>query len=303
MLRITGKMMTEGLKRDLNSNLRNLEKYEKQLSTGRKINLPSDDPAGLIKALRLRSNLNEGDQYIKNINEATSFMETTDSALDNVGQILNRTRELTVQAANGTNSTDDLKAIAVEIRELNQQLKEIANTTYGTKYIFGGSNVTEAPVQGSNWLGTNRAVELEIGVNVKIKMNLTDQDMNNFFTDTTAGTTDPAEMGIFNLMQQLAANIENGNTSNINTDLSCMDSKISNVLTSRSTLGARINRLELQSNRLQSTNTSYTSLLANTEDADIAEVFMNLKTQENIYNSSLAAGAKIIQPSLMDFIR
>lgn len=302
MLRITGRMMTEGLKRDLNSNLHNLEKYEKQLSTGRKINLPSDDPAGLIKALRLRSNLNEGEQFISNIDEATSFMETTDSALDNTGKILNRTRELTVQAANGTNSTADLKAIAVEIRELNQQLKEIANTTYGTKYIFGGSNVTEPPSQGNNWMGTNRALELEIGVNVKIKMNLTDQDMKNFFTDTTAGTTDPAEMGIFNLMEQLATDIENGNTTNINTELSCLDTKIETALTSRATVGARINRLELQSNRLEDTNTSYTSLLANTEDADIAEVYMNLKTQENIYNSSLAAGAKIIQRSLIDFL-
>lgn len=303
MLRITGKMMTQGLKRDLNTNLRNLEKYEKQLSSGRKINLPSDDPAGLIKALRLRSNINTGEQYISNINEATSFMETTDSALNNVGQILNRTRELTVQAANGTNSTDDLKAIAVEIRELNQQLKEIANTTYGTKYIFGGTNVTEAPVRGNSWLGTNRSLELEIGVNVKINMNLTDQNMNFLFTDTTTGTTDPAEMSLFNLMGQMATDIENGNTSNINTELSCLDAKIDDVLTSRASLGARINRLELQSNRLEDTNTSYTSLLANTEDADIAEVYMNLKTQENIYNASLAAGAKIIQPSLIDFIR
>src|SRR5665647_1305393 len=142
-MRVTNNMMVNDLLRNINSNTRRLDESNRQLATGRRINLPSDDPAGLVKALRLRTNLTEGEQYLNNIGEATNFMETTDSALDNINQILQRARELTVRAANGVNAPTDLKAISAEISQLNEQLKMVANTTYGTQHVFAGRNVTE----------------------------------------------------------------------------------------------------------------------------------------------------------------
>lgn len=301
MIRITNSMLVNDLRRNLNSNMTNLDKYQRQLSTGRKINLPSDNPAGVVKSLRLRTNLVEGAQYLANINEGINFMETTDAAMGNLNSILQRVRELAVNAANGTNDDSARRAIADEIRELTDQITLVANTTYGTKHIFAGSNVTQPPYQEgfgtNNWAGNDEALELEIGVGVKLTINLTDGTMKNFFT---GNGTDP---GVIDFCRTLADDIEAGNLDQVDAALATADQFIDNLLAARSTIGAKVNRLELQQSRLDSTQISYSSLLAQNEDADIAEVIMNLKMQESVYMASLAAGARIIQPSLVDFLK
>ncbi|MBC7075360.1 MAG: flagellar hook-associated protein FlgL [Syntrophomonadaceae bacterium] len=301
MIRITNNMLVNDLKRNLNSNMRNMDIYQRQLSTGRKINQPSDNPAGLVKSLRLRTSLTEGEQYIANIDEALNFMETTDAALDNVNQILQRVRELTVKAGNGTNDASAFEAIAAEIGELVDQLKLVANTTYGAKYIFAGSNVTEPPVDGDKWQGNEQLLELEIGAGVKIDINLT---MKGFFGNPDglddAGVSDG---GLFGLLNDLETAVNSGDLEAVKTGLGDIDGKIDSLLSMRAVVGAKINRLELQKNRLESTQTSFTGLLAQNEDADMAEVIMQLKMQENVYRASLAAGTRIILPSLADFLR
>mgnify|MGYP000957142437 FL=1 len=303
MIRITNGMLVNELKYNLNNNYTNMDKYQRQLATGRKINLPSDNPAGLVKSLRLRTNLVEGEQYLANINEGINFMETTDAALDNLTAIMQRIRELAVNAANGTNDDSARKAIADEIKELTDQITIVANTSYGSKYIFAGTNVTQQPCQEDSdpdtfkWTGNNEALQLEIGVGVKLTINLTDSSMNNFFV---GNGTDP---GVIDFCRGLVSDIETGDLDAVNAALTTADKFIDNLLTARSTIGAKVNRLELQQSRLDSTQISYTSLLSQNEDADIAEVIMNLKMQESVYRASLAAGARIIQPSLVDFLR
>jgi flagellar hook-associated protein 3 FlgL len=303
MIRITNGMLINELKYNLNNNYTNMDKYQRQLATGRKINLPSDNPAGLVKSLRLRTNLVEGEQYLANINEGINFMETTDAALGNLNSIMQRIRELAVNAANGTNDDSARKAIADEIKELTDQITIVANTSYGSKYIFAGTNVTQQPCQEDSdpdtfkWTGNNEALQLEIGVGVKLTINLTDSSMNNFFV---GNGSDP---GVIDFCRGLVSDIETGDLDAVNAALTTADKFIDNLLTARSTIGAKVNRLELQQSRLDSTQISYTSLLAQNEDADIAEVIMNLKMQESVYRASLAAGARIIQPSLVDFLR
>ena len=303
MIRITNGMLVNELKYNLNNNYTNMDKYQRQLATGRKINLPSDNPAGLVKSLRLRTNLVEGEQYLANINEGINFMETTDAALGNLNSIMQRIRELAVNAANGTNDDSARRAIADEIKELTDQITIVANTSYGSKYIFAGTNVTQQPCQEDSdpdtfkWTGNNEALQLEIGVGVKLTINLTDSSMNYFFV---GNGTDP---GVIDFCRELVNDIEAGNLDAVNAALTTADKFIDNLLTARSTIGAKVNRLELQQSRLDSTQISYTSLLSQNEDADIAEVIMNLKMQESVYRASLAAGARIIQPSLVDFLR
>lgn len=322
MIRVTNNMLVNDLKRNLNNNMRYMDIWQRQLATGRKINQPSDNPSGLVKSLRLRTNITEGKQYINNIGEAINFMETTDAAMDNISSVIHRVRELTVKAANtGVNDPGALGAISLEIKELNDQLKMVADTTYGAKHIFSGTNVTESPykwddVAGEHgWIGNDISLKLEIGIGVQMPINLTDADMNNFFTSEVKMGEDPVTGddimrtgGIFALLDKLAQDIDNkadgvaaGNE--IDENLTLLDEKLEDLLSSRAKIGAKVNRLELQKSRLESTQISYTGLLAENEDADIAEVIMNLKMQENVYRASLAAGARIIQPSLVDFLR
>lgn len=327
MIRVTNNMLVNDLRRNLNNNMYYMDMWQRQLSTGRKINQPSDNPSGLVKSLRLRTNITEGKQFINNIGEAINFMETTDAALNNINSIIHKVRELAVKASNtGVNDPGALKAISDEIKELNDQLKMTADTTYGAKHIFSGTNVTEAPYkkgtppEAHDWIGNNTSLKLEIGIGVEMPINLTDADMNNFFTSEVTyldkmGHPDPTDPpqdvtikgGIFALLDKLANDIDNVAAgvpgANIDENLTLLDEKMEDLLSSRSKIGAKVNRLELQKSRLESTQISYTGLLAENEDADMAEVIMNLKMQENVYRASLAAGARIIQPSLVDFLR
>lgn len=179
-MRVTDNMNVNDLYRSLNTNTEQLNKLLLQMSTGKKISLPSDDPSGIVKSLRLRSNLTEGEQYQDNIGEATSFMEATDAALQSINDIMQRVRELTVKAATGTNDDSATKAIADEISQLNEQLETIANSTYGSKYIFAGTNVTEAPYNNGEWTGNAEALQIEMGTGTKITANTT--EMKDFFT-------------------------------------------------------------------------------------------------------------------------
>ncbi|HHW60455.1 MAG TPA: flagellar hook-associated protein FlgL [Syntrophomonadaceae bacterium] len=311
-MRVTNNMIVNDLRRNLNNNMRAMDNWNRQLSTTRKLNKPSDNPADLVKAMRLRTNLVEGEQYIRNIGEAINFMETTDAALNDISSILQRVRDLTVKAANGTNDDRARQAIADEIGELNKQIQMIANSTYGTKHIFAGTNVTEKPLQQDDsgkfiWKGNNEAFEMEIAVGAKFCMNLTNGGMQNFFMENDAPDDVATDKGIFGILTKLESDIRNVNNGDdlekISQTLDALDEKIDVLLTARASIGARVNRLELQQNRLQDTKLSFTSLLSQAEDADMAEVIMQLKMQENVFRASLGAGARIIQPSLLDFLR
>ena len=315
MMRVTNKMMVNETIRNLNSNTLAMDKWNRQLSTGRTLNQPSDNPAGLVKAMRLRTNIMEGEQYLRNIGEALNFMETTDSALDSMGSVLSRVRELTVKAATGTNDSGAQAAIADEIRELAEQMKILANTSYGTKRIFAGTNVTESPLADDGtgnltWTGNDTAFEMEIAVGIKFRMNLTNsgtgsESMQNFFVeDSTVNPIDlTVDSGIFGVMSRLEDDIRSGNLTEIGAALTTLDTKIENLLSARSTIGAKVNRLELQDSRVKNTQISFTGLLSQVEDADMAEVIMQLKMQENVFRATLGAGARIIQPTLIDFLR
>ncbi len=300
-MRITSTMMVNDLIRNLNTNTRRLDECQRQLFTGRKINSPSDDPSGLVKALRLRTALNENEQYLANINEANSFMETTDGALNNINEILQRVRELAVKAGTGSNSEEVMQAISAEMEQLKEQLQLVANSTYGSKFIFAGSNVTQAPCEGEAWKGNAQLLETEIGIGVKVALNL---DMTGFFGNPGGvdASGDP-DGGVFAMINDLITSINASDFEGISGMLDNVDAKIDDLLGKRAVVGARVNRMELQQNRLEEAEISLTSLLAGVEDVEFEEAVMNLRMQENVYSASLAAGARIIQPTLVDFLK
>jgi len=294
-------MMAYNLNYNLNRNMRHLDQTQIWLATTKRINRPSDDPAGVVNTLRYTSYIGETEEYLKKISEARNFLNTTDSALANVTDILHRANELTIEGINGTSSVSSRDAIAAEIRQLQSQLGVIANTTFGSKHIFAGTNVTEAPLQDDPvtgdkiWTGNDSKMFLEIGAGTTVPINSTIGKL--FFN---ADATDP---GIYHLLDKIATDLNSGNQTEMNLDLEMLQVKLDDLIKERAVIGAKVNRLDLQEARLESTTINYELLLSNNQDADMAEVIMQLKMRENVYRASLAAGARIIQPSLVDFLR
>lgn len=299
-LRVTSNMMSNQVLRNLNRNLNKMADLQNQQSTGRKLNKPSDDPVGVTYALRYRSELSANDQYGRNVDTALGWLDTTDSVMSQAEDVMNRLKELTVQASNGTNPQSALDSIKSEILELKKQLGDLGNTQINGKYIFNGQTYNIKPYDSSNpdsFAGVETdpgAVEYTVGQGVTFQINTAG---NDFFGGKN-GTDN-----VFNIIDKLSVAMKNSRFDDISKEIPNIESRLNTMVSVHAETGARTNRVELMQNRLSNENYSLTQLQSKTEDADIAEVMIQTNIQSNIYQASLSVGAKIISPTLVDFIR
>jgi flagellar hook-associated protein 3 FlgL len=299
VFRVNQNMLNQNMMFNLQKSYEAMDKYQTQLASGKKITKPSDDPVVAVRAMDYQSSLNEIDQFKKNASDAQSWMQTTDDSLSEVTQVLQRVRELTVQGLNGSNDATSRDSIAQEINQLKEHLGEIANTDMGGKYIFAGTDTQTPPYRVNpatsqkEFMNTNQEkMEWQVGKGNTIPVNVSGTDVFNY------------NGGIMQVLGNIANDLEssNGIPSN-NNYLSQLDDQMNNLLQVQGDLGARMDRVQLTSSRLDEMENSTTNLLSQDEDADIAQVITNLQSQENVHRAALSVGARIIQPSLVDFLR
>ncbi len=144
-MRITQSMLSNNMLNNISNSYERLGKLQEQITTQKKFSKPSDDPAAAMMGMTYRTNLNQVEQYSSNISEATSWTESTDSALNQAISALQRIRELAVQASNGTYEESQRGSIAEEIKELKQHIVDIGDTQLGEQYIFNGYNTNTRP--------------------------------------------------------------------------------------------------------------------------------------------------------------
>ncbi len=137
-MRVTNNMMVSTMMHNLEKNLTRMSDNQRHLSTGKRILRASDDPIDASKILRFQTDLSEIEQYDKNVRDALNWYQVVESSVAEVGEILQRGRELAVKAANGVNTDDDLKKIAEEVYNLRKQLISTGNANFTGKYIFSG---------------------------------------------------------------------------------------------------------------------------------------------------------------------
>ncbi|MCY9660501.1 flagellar hook-associated protein FlgL [Paenibacillus sp. MAH-36] len=295
--RITQGMMNNQLLRNVTANLSRINENQNQLSTGRKINKPSDDPVGISFSLRYRSEGAANEQYKSNADSAVSWLDFTDTTLNQANTVIQRVRELTVQASNGTNPQSALDAIKKEIDQLSEQMVTIGNSQFNGKYVFNGQLTDKAPYNSataSTDVADQGEIKFDIGVGVRVTANVSGDKIFG-----AAGASD----NIFMIMKDLSAALASGNQNDIGACIGKIDSRNEAFLQARADVGARQNRIELAQSRLEDIGTNLQTLQAKEEDADIPAVITNLKTDENVYNASLSVGSKIISTSLVDFLR
>ncbi len=291
-MRVTQSMLANNSLRHLSKSYERMGIYQDQLATGKKINRPSDDPVVAMKGMYYRTNLTEIEQYKRNLSEAYAWIENSDSSMDHANTILHRVNELVIQGKNGTNSPDDRKAIAREIEQLKQDMKNVANTQVAGKYIFNGININEAPVSGDTAMTVAQNVqpfEVEVSKGVRLKTNI---DPSNVFSQE-----------LFTTLQQIQEGFDTDNITNMDDLLKKLSGHQDSLSAERSELGARYNRLELIESRIDGQTVIASKIMSDNEDADIEKVITDLKIQETVHRAALGVGARIIQPSLLDFLR
>lgn len=293
--RITQGMLNQTLLYDLQNVTSQLSVSEQQLSSGYKLNKPSDDPYGASQALKLRADLAGNQQYQSNVSDANAWQSVADTALGDIGDSVQRARDLVIQGANDTNAPSDRTAIVTELTQLIDAIKGDANTQYAGRYIFSGTATDTQPYQQGvvdTYSGNTATITREIGAGVQVSIN---QPGSAIIGD--------ASSGLLSTLRTIVNDLNSGNTTALSsTDLNALDAANDALLNARAQVGALSDRLTTATNRLQQTEQSTTQLLSNVQDADMTQVMVNFSTQQAAYQAALRAGAQIIQPSLMDFL-
>lgn len=295
-LRVTNKMMTQNLLRNLETTQQRMSQIQDQMSSGYRITRPSDDPVGIQNALRMKSNISAVEQWKGNVDEALGLMDTTDGTLGDMTSMLHRVKELTVQGANGALSGNDRQHIAVEIDQITEQLRMLANSKVGSKFIFSGTATDqELLTSEGTWQGNGQEVKFEVGNNLSLPISVNGQTL---FKTPLNGVA-----GIFDTLEALSTALKTNDATGVENSLKDIEGNLDNVLAHRADIGARTNRMTALSEQLDTTSYNLQKNLSDIQNADIAKTIIDFKNQENVYKAALSIGAQIIQPSLVDFMR
>jgi flagellar hook-associated protein 3 FlgL len=306
--RITSSMMTRSLLSDINDVAARQDATRRQMSSGKQITKPSDDPYATARAMSLRTDLSGIKQHERNVQEAQSWMTVTDTTLSSITDLAQHARELVVQGATDTLPQTSRNAIADQIDQIVAGMKQEANSTYDGRYVLAGSRTNTKPYDATvqttsagttpndTYVGDAASQLREIGPGVTLAVNARG--------DEILGGSPGASGNMLGVLRDIATHLRAGDTQSLgNDDIKALDGQIDNVLAVQARVGAGMNRLETASSRLAQIEESATSMLSNTEDADMAKVLTDYSTQQAVYQSALQAGARIVQTSLLDFLR
>lgn len=278
----------------LQLNLSRMQQLQEQLSSGKALNRPSDSPVATVQALQYRAEISRTEQYKRNAGDGMSWLGIADDTLTNVLNVTQRVRELVLNGQNGALGPDERGNIAQEMDALRETLLGLANTRYLDRPIFAGNaQVPNAydPATGA-WLGSsNDSVERRVAAGMTVRVNVTGTEVFG-----------PGGADIFATLTTIANNLRN-NPQNLTADLGALDNHITRVENQLGTVGAKFHQVEAMRDRADGTEITTRTALSDVENIDLPKTIVDLQLQQVAYQSALAATSRIIQPSLLDFLR
>jgi flagellar hook-associated protein 3 FlgL len=297
--RITQASLTARTYTNLQASLRRGEALQQQLSSGKQVSRPSDGPGQVAAALQLRNQVRGDEQYIRNGQDAEAWLDTADTALQSVSTALQRVREITVQAANGTNSATQLNAYADEIDQLTGHILAMANTQYLGRPVFGGTiaggtalDMTPGATYGDYvGNGDTQQVQRRLGPDVEVRV-----DTDGLAVFGTGAT------GVIKSLQSLATAMRTTPAA-VGGFIGTVDTHLDNVLAGLADVGARTNRVQVlgqvNTDRILTGKQHQSEI----EDIDLPGTIIKVQMQQAGYQAALGATARVLQPSLLDFLR
>lgn len=312
-MRVSSRMLSRQVMTNLNSLYNDLAKSHTQVSTGKRFQKASEDPIRAVRSMDLSINDERNEQYLNNIDKARSVYRETEDSLMAVSDSIAGVKDNLLRGLNNTYNYEDRKVLAKEVEQLKGNIVTQLNKEYSGKYYFGGYNTFEAPFKED--------ADGNMTYNGEIIEDITEADYDdymkeNIFVKTGKSTEigvslpgiDVVGYGEDNLFSVLDNVIENLNTDPADLDelnelTEKTDDFFSKVQNHISTVGAKAKNLDVMKGQADAIKNNLTDALSKESDIDIEEAIMNYKSNEMVYNSALAVSAKIIQPTLIDFLR
>jgi flagellar hook-associated protein 3 FlgL len=291
--RVTNATQALNAQNNLQANLQRQAVLYDQATSRRLITKPSDDPTATASALGVRADQSATAQYTRNVNSGDAWLATADSALTSVEGIMGRVRDLTVQGANdGAMSAEAKEAIATELDGLKKSLVSLANTSYLGRNVFAGnSNAGVAFQPDYSYTGApGSTVERRIGPDTTVRV---DADGAAAF-----GT---GASSVFALIDDTVSDLRTG--VNVGPRLGQIDDRMKAIVGEHAQIGGRQTRVDKAKDTLAVSTNSLEAQRSGIEDVDLSKVLLDLKTQDVNYQTAIAVTARVLQPTLMDFLR
>lgn len=295
LTRITTLMTTNTILGEINQSQSALDNTEEELSSGKTINEPSDNPYGASLAVQLNGQLSQLTDYTNNITDGQAWTQTATSALNSIQDEVQRAQELVTEAGNGSMSASDLSDIGDEINQIISGIQSSANAQYNGQYVFSGTSTSTAPYDSSgNYQGSSTMVTRQIGPNANATVSV---DLSSVL-----GTS--SSTGLLSQLSDIANQLTSGSgTSALNTtDLTDLQNGLQSLNSLQTQLGTTSDQLTMASGTISDMQTSVTSDLSNDVDANMASTETTYSNEEAAFEAALQAGASIVQTSLMNFL-
>jgi flagellar hook-associated protein 3 FlgL len=289
-IRITQQSISASTMRGLQANLSRMQDLQAQLSSGKRIAVASDDPSGTASAMTFRSQQAADEQYLRNIDQVSARLGVTDNTLTQLSDRLRGVRDLLVQAGNAGLGADSRNALAAQAAALKSEIVDLYNTTYLDRPVFGGTVPGQQAVDPTTgaYIGNDQSVQTRISRDATVRIDVKGSDV--------AADTTPA------LLDRIVADL--GTTATIpSADFTDLDATLSKVMQALGDVGARASRVDSTKANVDSHRLDLVARISENEDVDLPQAIMNLQSQQVAYQSALGASAKILQTSLVDFLK
>jgi len=297
MTRITQQSSLSAMRADLSGVSSRLFDIQRQVASGKTLERASDAPSAALESLRYRRSLRTFDQYERNLSDAANWLGAADTAFSAIDDRLNRVQDLTIQADNGSLGPAARTAIATELRSIADEMVGLMNSNHLGRPLFAGTaGGAEAYDASGNYLGDAGVVERTVSTGSTFQVNATGPEV---FGVSDPG--DPINGNIVEMVRQIADDVDAGVV--VNGALDNISAAQSRVHTTQATFGARLMSIEKLESRNDETITGVRSSLSKTEDVDLTEAILELKSQEAAYTAALNISGRLLSQSLLDFIR
>ncbi len=294
-MQITETQIVSDLLYSLDQGQQNIDKVQQQISTGKIVNTPSDNPALAQRLMLLQNQVNQNNVYTQNVQYATSFLTQQSSSLNSAVSLMTNVKTMLLSAANDQ-SSQDMQNYGTQLNQSINQLLDLANTNYGGKYIFGGTQTTSQPffMNGDgtaisvNPKGVGGALNLDVGFQISDQYNITGQEAFNggqMFSD------------LMSIRDEL-----NSGTTPTQADIQTVDNDLNSLVNTNAKAGAMTNRFSLMQTQLSSQTQSLQATQSNLGDTDVAAATIKLEEQQTTFQAALQAGAGVVQLSLANYL-
>lgn len=269
-----------------------------ELSTGRRVNLPSDDPSAESAMVEEDARAASVDQFTANSDSLTDVLNTANSTLDSVTTLLQRAVSLGVEGAGGTMNQTDLDSIADEVTGIQSQMLDLANTSYAGQYLFAGTATGTKPyvTDSSNpdqidYKGNDLQNQVQIGTGLSLAANLPG---SSIFSQSGAN--------VFTALQSLVTALQSGDTSSISTAETGVSTALNAVDTAQVFYGNTVTELTNNETYLSEEKVNITTYENTLVSANTASAATDETQAETALNATIAAASKVDQLSLMDYL-